>query len=55
VVSAGLAFASTGTWDTWSTATLSIPVNAGTNAVRATTTTANGGPNLDAVTVLTTG
>jgi exo-1,4-beta-D-glucosaminidase len=55
VVSAGLAFASTGTWDTWSTVTLSIPVSAGTNAVRATATTANGGPNVDAITVVTTG
>jgi hypothetical protein len=53
VVSAGVAFNSTGTWDTWQTATLTVPVNAGTNTIRATATTANGGPNVDAITVTT--
>jgi hypothetical protein len=53
VVSAGHAFASTGTWDTWQTATLTIAVTAGTNTIRATATTANGGPNLDSITITT--
>jgi len=47
VVSAGLAFAGTGSWDTWATKTITAPVIAGTNTVRATATTANGGPNVD--------
>jgi hypothetical protein len=53
VVSAGVPFVSTGTWDTWQTATVTVPVSAGTNTVRATATTSNGGPNLDAITVTT--
>ena len=40
-------FNPTGSWDTWATATVSVPLNAGTNTVRATATTANGGPNVD--------
>jgi hypothetical protein len=40
-------FAGTGSWDTWQTATVSVPLNAGTNTIRATATTANGGPNVD--------
>jgi len=47
VVSLGLAFAGTGSWDTWATKTLSAPVNAGSNTIRATATTATGGPNVD--------
>lgn len=47
VVSAGRAFPGTGTWDTWVTSSLTVPLNAGTNTVRATATTANGGPNVD--------
>jgi hypothetical protein len=53
VVSAGVAFPSTSTWDTWQTATITVPLNAGTNTIRATATTANGGPNVDAITVTT--
>jgi hypothetical protein len=41
------AFNGTGSWDTWATKTLTATVNAGTNTVRATATTANGGPNVD--------
>ena len=44
---AARAFPATGSWDTWRTVTLTVPVNAGTNTVRATATTGNGGPNLD--------
>ena len=41
------AFNPTTNWDTWATRTLTTNVNAGTNTIRATATTANGGPNLD--------
>ncbi|WP_163508280.1 PQQ-dependent sugar dehydrogenase [Fodinicola acaciae] len=47
VVSANRAFAGTGSWDTWATSTLSVPVKAGANTVRLTSTTAEGLPNLD--------
>jgi Fungal chitosanase of glycosyl hydrolase group 75/Carbohydrate binding module (family 35)/Carbohydrate binding module (family 6) len=47
VVSAGLAFPGTGSWDTWATQTISAPVNGGSNTIRATATTSNGGPNVD--------
>jgi len=47
LVSAGLAFNPTGNWDTWANVTLNVTLTAGTNTVRATATTANGGPNLD--------
>jgi endo-1,4-beta-D-glucanase Y len=47
VVAAGVAFNPTGSWDTWATVTITAAVNAGTNTVRATATTANGGPNVD--------
>jgi len=47
VVAAGVAFNPTGSWDTWATVTVNAAVNAGTNAVRATATTASGGPNVD--------
>jgi rhamnogalacturonyl hydrolase YesR len=46
-----LAFAGTGSWDVWQTATVTATLNAGTNTVRATATTINGGPNLDSLTV----
>ncbi|MFI9556533.1 glycosyl hydrolase family 28 protein [Nonomuraea endophytica] len=47
VIAAGKAFNGTGAWTTWQTATVSAQLNAGANTVRATATTANGGPNLD--------
>jgi len=40
-------FPSTGSWETWATATLSAPLNATANTVRATATVAAGGPNVD--------
>ncbi len=46
-----LAFNSTGTWDTWQTVTATVNLTAGTNTIRATATTANGGPNLDSITI----
>jgi hypothetical protein len=48
-------FGATGNWDTWATATVTTTLTAGTHTVKATATTANGGPNLDALTVTDTG
>src|SRR6266487_133815 len=47
VVAAAVDFPTTGTWDTWATNALTAPVTAGTNKVRATASTATGGPNVD--------
>ncbi|MER7519612.1 cellulase family glycosylhydrolase [Streptomyces sp. NPDC126499] len=41
------AFAPTGAWTGWSTTSLTAALRAGTNTVRATATTAVGGPNVD--------
>ncbi|MFJ8697068.1 carbohydrate-binding protein [Streptomyces roseolilacinus] len=50
--SAGSAsFAGTGTWTTWATATLTVPLNAGSNTVRFSPTTAGGLANIDALDV----
>ena len=51
VVAAGRAFNPTTDWDTWSTASVTANLVAGSNTVRATATTANGGPNVDKLTV----
>ncbi|MFF3287018.1 cellulase family glycosylhydrolase [Streptomyces sp. NPDC003023] len=40
-------FPGTGSWTSWSTATVTVDLRAGTNTIRATATTANGGPNVD--------
>jgi len=51
-----LGFIPTPAWDDWDTRTLSnIALNAGANTVRATSTTASGGPNLDHLEVQVTG
>ena len=47
VVAAGRAFNPTADWDTWQTTTLTVPLVAGDNTVRATATGADGGPNVD--------
>src|SRR5687767_6142757 len=47
VVNGSLAFNPTGAWSTWATQSLTAALNAGSNKVRATATTANGGPNVD--------
>jgi endo-1,4-beta-D-glucanase Y len=47
VVAAGASFASTTNWDTWANKTLTVSLNAGSNTVRVTGTTANGPANLD--------
>ncbi|WP_030166093.1 carbohydrate-binding protein [Streptomyces sp. NRRL S-813] len=40
-------FAGTGTWNTWTTQTLTVPVKAGSNTVRFSPTTSGGLPNID--------
>src|SRR4051794_24319005 len=44
-------FAGTGAWTTWNTTTVSVTLTAGAHTVRATATTANGGPNVDSLIV----
>lgn len=44
-----LAFPPTGAWTTWSTVDRVVSLSAGTNTIRATATTAAGGPNVDAL------
>jgi unsaturated rhamnogalacturonyl hydrolase len=44
-------FSSTTNWDTWAVASVPVVLAAGTNLVRITSTTANGNPNLDSLTV----
>ncbi|WP_433251832.1 CBM35 domain-containing protein [Streptosporangium sp. CA-135522] len=51
VVAAGKAFAGTGNWDTWADAGVNVTLNAGVNTIRATGTGAEGGPNVDRLTV----
>ncbi|NUR72133.1 MAG: carbohydrate-binding protein [Hamadaea sp.] len=46
-VATGTSFAGTGNWDTWATKSLTVSLSSGTHKVRATATTANGGPNAD--------
>jgi alpha-L-fucosidase 2 len=46
-------FPPTGNWDTWATATVPLSLGGGTQHVRLTSSTANGGPNLDSLTVVT--
>jgi hypothetical protein len=46
-VAANQAFNGTGTWDTWADQSFTATFNAGTNTIRATATTSNGGPNVD--------
>src|SRR4051794_570448 len=50
-VLAAQSFPGTGAWTTWQTVTIATPLKAGANTVRATSTSANGGPNLDALDV----
>jgi chitinase len=50
-VASGVAFNGTGAWTSWQTASVTATLNAGANTVRATATTANGGPNVDRLTV----
>jgi hypothetical protein len=50
-VSAGRSFPTTANWDTWSTVSLTVPLDAGSNTVQVTATSAGGVPNLDALDV----
>jgi hypothetical protein len=47
LVSDEQAFNGTGDWDTWASSSLTVSLNAGANVIRATATTASGGPNVD--------
>jgi polygalacturonase len=51
LVSDELAFNPTGAWTTWQTQSITAALNAGANTIRAVSTTATGGPNLDYVDV----
>jgi hypothetical protein len=44
---ATVTFESTGAWTTWSTKTLTVPLNAGSNTIRLDPTMAAGLPNID--------
>jgi endoglucanase len=46
-----VAFGGTGAWTTWQTRSLTATLVAGANTVRATSATADGGPNVDRLTV----
>ncbi|MDT7805308.1 MAG: exo,4-beta-D-glucosaminidase, partial [Actinomycetota bacterium] len=50
-VASALAFGGTGNWDTWQTVTVHVTLTAGANKIKTTATTANGGPNVDKITV----
>ncbi len=52
VASAALAFPGTGAWTSWATRSVTAPLIAGQNTVRARATTASGGPNLDSLQVV---
>ncbi|MGP4013357.1 PQQ-dependent sugar dehydrogenase [Streptomyces sp. 4N124] len=47
VVKSGYSFPSTGTWSAWTTTTVSVPVNAGSNKIRLTATASGGLANTD--------
>ncbi len=51
VVAPGQAFGGTGSWDSWATSSVPVPLTAGSNRIRATAITSNGGPNVDKLTV----
>ncbi|WUO26704.1 glycosyl hydrolase family 8 [Streptomyces sp. NBC_00287] len=53
VVAPGVSFTPTTNWATWATRTVDVTLNAGSNKVRATATSASGGPNLDRLTLAT--
>src|SRR6266498_5169915 len=46
-----LNFPTTADWDTWATASISVPLTAGTNTIRVIGTTAGGTANIDSVTI----
>ncbi|MFI7600344.1 PQQ-dependent sugar dehydrogenase [Actinoplanes sp. NPDC049681] len=51
LVRTALSFPGTGSWDTWRTVTFTVGLTAGTDRIRATAATADGGPNVDSLSV----
>ncbi|MCP3802169.1 PQQ-dependent sugar dehydrogenase [Allokutzneria sp. A3M-2-11 16] len=51
ISASAVAFPGTGAWTTWQTKTVTATLAAGQNKIRATATTAEGGPNADKLTV----
>ncbi|TCR17779.1 PQQ-dependent sugar dehydrogenase [Streptomyces sp. BK205] len=51
VVASAVSFPATADWNTWATKTIDVPLTAGSAKIRATATSAAGGPNLDRVRV----
>ncbi|MGO1055973.1 PQQ-dependent sugar dehydrogenase [Crossiella sp. CA198] len=51
IVANDLAFEGTGAWTTWTTKNITATLKAGANKIRATAVTANGGPNVDKLSV----
>lgn len=49
VQSTNLELAGTGSWSTWKTQSATVMVNSGTNVIRATSTSTDGGPNVDKI------
>ncbi|MFB7505257.1 PQQ-dependent sugar dehydrogenase [Streptomyces broussonetiae] len=49
VVAPAVSFPATADWNTWAAKAVNVTLKAGTNTIRATATTANGGPNLDRI------
>ncbi|MFJ5032651.1 PQQ-dependent sugar dehydrogenase [Streptomyces sp. NPDC088560] len=47
VAAPAVSFPATTDWNTWAAKTVNVQLKAGTNTIRATATTDNGGPNLD--------
>ena len=53
LAAAALPFPPTGTFSAWNTSNVTVTLRAGNNTIRAVSTTANGGPNLDYLDVVT--
>jgi hypothetical protein len=49
IVRSGQSFPGTATWDSWELVMLPVSLAAGSNTIRLTATTSNGGPNLDRI------
>ncbi len=55
LVNSSMDFNGTGGWASWATQSLILTLNAGTNVIRAASTTSNGGPNVDYLEITTSG
>lgn len=55
MVNSSLDFNGTGGWASWATQSMTLTLSAGTNVIRAASTTANGGPNVDYLEITTSG